>query len=59
LQRLRERPEAIKAVALDELHGRVCKQPDKKGVPARPRRNGSILRVVAAWVETGFMRHWR
>jgi transposase-like protein len=59
LQRLRERPDSIKAVELDELHGRVCKSPDKKGVPARPMRRRSILDAVAAWVGSGFTLHWK
>jgi transposase-like protein len=61
LERLREGPhEPIEAVELDELHGRVCKQTPKKGSQAPSRRMvGSIVRAVAAWVETGFMRPWR
>jgi transposase-like protein len=62
LQRLRERePDSpIEAVELDELHARVSKPTPKKGSPARGHRaGGTILRAVAAWVESGFMRPWR
>jgi len=47
----------LEAVELDELHGKVCKPPgaEKKG----GRAGGlGILRDVADWVETGFMRLW-
>jgi len=49
----------LEAVELDELHGRVCRppaQPEKKG---RRRHPLAILRDVASWVGTGFMRPWR
>jgi transposase-like protein len=62
LERLREGPHGpIEAVELDELHARVCKQQTpKRGSRAPPRPcGGGILRAVAAWVETGFMRRWR
>jgi transposase-like protein len=48
----------LEAVELDELHGKVCKPPQgkkKKGGRADPL---AILRDVARWVETGFMRLW-
>jgi transposase-like protein len=55
LERL-EQP--LEAVELDELHGKVCRPPGtkKKGGRENPP---AILRDVAAWVETGFMRLWR
>jgi len=45
------------AVELDELHGKVCRPP---GAEKRGGRGGplAILRDVAHWVETGFMRRW-
>jgi transposase-like protein len=45
------------AVELDELHGKVCKPPgaEKRGGRVHPL---AILRDVAHWVETGFMRLW-
>ena len=55
--------EPLGAVELDELHGRVCKPPRKKGRNARSdpesRMGGGLLDAVAAWVETGFTRPWR
>jgi transposase-like protein len=47
----------LEAVELDELHGKVCKPP---GAKKRGGRGGGlgILRDVADWVETGFMRLW-
>ena len=45
----------LEAVELDELHGKVCKPPgaQKRGGRGNPL---AILRDVAHWVETGFMR---
>ncbi len=55
--------EPLDAVELDELHGRVCKPPRKKGRNARKpresRMGGGLLDAVAAWVGTGFTRPWR
>jgi transposase-like protein len=51
--------EPIEAVQLDELHGRVCKPPRKKGNPVESRMGVGILDAVAAWVGTGFTRPWR
>lgn len=46
----------LEAVQMDELHGRVFGQEEKKGTCLRrPRR----LRDVAPWVVPGFIRHWR
>ena len=47
----------LEAVELDELHAKVCKPP---GVSKRGDRGSGpgILRHVADWVETGFMRLW-
>ena len=47
----------LEAVELDELHGKVCKPPatEKRGGGGNPL---AILRGVARWVETGFMRLW-
>ena len=47
----------LEAVELDELHGKVCKPPgaEKRGGGGNPL---AILRDIAAWVETGFMRLW-
>lgn len=49
----------LEAVQLDELHGRVCKPPRKKGVRNASRMDDGLLDRVAAWVDTGFMRLWR
>lgn len=46
-------------VELDELHGRVCKAPKKKGVRLRSRMGSGLVDRVAAWVDTGFTRPWR
>ena len=46
-------------VELDELHGRVCKTPRKKGSRVRSRRGSGLVDRVAAWVDTGFTRRWR
>lgn len=47
----------LEAVELDELHGKVCKPPgaSKGGGGGSPL---AMLRHVANWVETGFMRLW-
>jgi hypothetical protein len=48
----------LEAVELDELHGKVCRpgrQRKKKGGRGNPP---GILRDLASWVETGFMRLW-
>lgn len=47
----------LEAVELDELHGKVCRPP---GAEKRGGRGGglAILRDIAHWVETGFMRLW-
>ena len=47
----------LEAVELDELHGKVCKPPgvEKRGGRGNPL---AMVRDVAAWVETGFMRLW-
>lgn len=70
LQRLPAPPEAVE---LDELHGRVCKAPGKKGAHTRPPRSPSpprsqgrrgMARIVAAvataaaWAGTGPTRPW-
>ena len=52
-------PQPLEAVQLDELHGRVCKSPRKKGVRNASRMDDGLLDRVAAWVDTGFMRPWR
>lgn len=56
LEKLEHPPEAVE---LDELHGRVCKSPGKKGatrrVPSLARRP---LGRVVGWVGTGFMSLW-
>lgn len=56
LERLRE---PLGAVELDELHGRICKPPRKKGSHAASRMVGGLLDAVAAWVERGFTPPWR
>ena len=62
-QQLDRLKQPLQAVELDELHGRVCKPPRKKGRNARKgagsRMGGGLLDAVAAWVGTGFMRPWR
>jgi transposase-like protein len=47
----------LEAVELDELHGKVCKPPGakKRGGGADPL---AIVRHVANWAATGFMRLW-
>jgi transposase-like protein len=54
---LEQLDQPLEAVELDELHGKVCKPPgaEKKGGRPNPL---AILRDVANWVETGFMRLW-
>ena len=47
----------LEAVELDELHGRVCKPPGAEKKGGRAGTLG-ILRDVADWVGTGFMRLW-
>ena len=62
-QQLDRLQQPLQAVELDELHGRVCKPPRKKGRNAQrspaSRMGGGLLDAVAAWVGTGFMRPWR
>jgi transposase-like protein len=66
-QQLRRVAQPLGAVELDELHGRICKPPRKKGRrtdrggdrPAGSRMAGGLLDAVAAWVETGFTPPWR
>jgi len=62
-QQLDRLEQPLQAVELDELHGRVCKPPRKKGrnAPRGPasRMGGGLLDAVAAWVGTGFTRPWR
>jgi transposase-like protein len=62
-QQLDRLKEPLGAVELDELHGRVCQPPRKKGANARSgpesRMGGGLLDAVAAWVDTGFTRRWR
>jgi len=56
--------EPLQAVEMDELHARVSKPPGKRGGEHRAmalRDDGAVmgvLRDVASWVETGFMRLW-
>lgn len=45
-------------VELDELHGRVCKPPRKKGSLARSRMGGGLLDAIGAWADTGFTPPW-
>lgn len=58
----------VEAVELDELHGRVCKPPQKKRALGRrhlvrSRLGGGVLdavaAAVAAWAGGGFTRRWR
>lgn len=67
-QQLERLAAPLGAVELDELHGRVCQPPRKKGrnaaravrLAARASRlGGGLLDAVAAWVGTGFTRRWR
>lgn len=53
LERLRV---PLEAVELDELHGRAGR--GKKGAKRRGEEEGNLLRRVAQWVESGFMRLW-
>jgi transposase-like protein len=57
LERLAQPPEAVE---LDELHAKVSRPPrsqrGKKGGAAADRLG--IVRAIASWVETGFMRAW-
>ena len=51
----------LEAVELDELHGRVSRPPvkgRKKGRRSPGEPGLGILRDIASWVETGFMRLW-
>lgn len=59
LDRLRAAGDGPKVVELDELHGRVCKPPRKKGSPARSRMGGGLLDAIGAWADTGFTPPWR
>lgn len=45
-------------VQLDELHGRVCKEPAKKGVRNASRMGHGLLDGIAAWAGTGRMWPW-
>ena len=62
LERLQE---PLQAVEMDEMHARVCKAPGEKGGDRHPRAARGhtepmgLVRDVARWVETGFMRLWR
>jgi len=58
-QQLARLKQPLGAVQLDELHGRVCKVPRKKGSLTRSRMGGGLLDAVGGWVDTGFMRPWR
>jgi transposase-like protein len=49
----------LEAVALDELHGRVCRPPSVAGKGGRSVAARGVLRAIASWVETGFMSPWR
>ena len=53
LERLRV---PLEAVELDELHARAGG--GKKGATRRPAPRENLLRRVAQWVESGFMRLW-
>jgi transposase-like protein len=53
LERLRV---PLEAVELDELHGRAGS--GKKGAAHCPAPRENLLRRVAQWVESGFMRLW-
>jgi hypothetical protein len=55
LERLEHPPEAVE---LDELHGRIWENGQKKG-SHRSRRGAGILDAAAAWAGTGFTRLWR
>jgi transposase-like protein len=44
----------LEAVQMDELHTRSTNQEEKRG----SRKATSLLRRVANWVESGFMRLW-
>ena len=50
----------LEAVQLDELHGKVCRPPRKTRKKKRGGRSNplAVLRHIASWVETGFMRLW-
>jgi transposase-like protein len=54
LERLQQ---ALEAVQMDELHGRVSQKAEKKG--GTLGRAGRRLAAVAARVASGFMRRWR
>ena len=65
LERLQQ---PLEAVELDELHGRVCKPPQKKGArrtanrarsPMARRLRDAITGGVAGWVDGGFTSRWR
>ena len=52
--------EPLEAVELDELHAKVYRRGrEKKGGANDDRGPLAVVRDVAAWVETGFMRLWR
>jgi len=57
-QQLDRLKQPLGAVELDELHGRVCKAPRKRGSHVS-RMGGGLLDAVAGWVESGFTRPWR
>jgi len=50
----------LEAVQLDELHGKLCRPPRKTPKKKRGGRSNplAVLRDIASWVETGFMRPW-
>jgi len=54
MERLAQPPGAVE---LDELHGRVCGPPAKKGIISR--MGHGLLDAVAAWADAGFTRPWR
>jgi transposase-like protein len=59
---LEQLPQPLDAVELDELHGRVCKPPRKKGARKttnRSRRGRRPSGAVAAWAGGGSTSRWR
>lgn len=55
---LEKLPGPPQAVQLDEMHGRVCQPPAKKGATGRSPSLGLPNRV-GAWVRRGFTSPWR